>query len=295
MHTDGGDVACSVGEHSPKLGDFHVGDKAKLSCEDGVLAAIAKLEPPAEVQTGVGTISVLTDASLTVHVEGRDLTCTRGDRSPRLGDFRVGDKVKVGCTNHVLTAIAKIDLTMIAGGVISALSPTSLTIVTDGGERTCTRTSSAPSLDGYVLGDQVKMTCTNGVLSAIAKADLTTTAAGVLSALSADSLTVHTDGGDLTCRLGDGSPGLGDFHIGDNVKIYCKNNVLTAIAKADTTVTITKGKLAAMTPTSVTVLSDGGEKTCTRGSGSPSLDGYVVGSYVKATCTNAVLTAIEHL
>jgi hypothetical protein len=58
---------------------------------------------------------------------------------------------------------------------------------------------------------------------------------------------------------------------------------------------ITSGTLSALSPTSLTVLSDGGEKTCKRNSGSPSLDGYLVGNYVKATCVNGALTAIVHL
>ena len=72
--------------------------------------------------------------------------------------------------------------------------------------------------------------------------------------------------------------------------------VQVAAAKVETTVTmITTGTLSALSSTSLTVLSDGGEKTCTRNSGSPSLDGYLVGNHVRVTCVNGVLTAIEHL
>jgi hypothetical protein len=57
--------------------------------------------------------------------------------------------------------------TTITIGVLSALSYTSVTVLTDGGKHTCARGHS-PTLDGYKLGDRVKMTCVNGVLTAIA-------------------------------------------------------------------------------------------------------------------------------
>ena len=53
---DDGTVTCTLGDGSPKLGDYRVGDRVKLSCAEGVLTAIAKLTPPADVQTGAGTL-----------------------------------------------------------------------------------------------------------------------------------------------------------------------------------------------------------------------------------------------
>jgi hypothetical protein len=204
--------------------------------------------------------------------------------------------VKIYCTNGALVGIARVELTTITTGSLTALSPTSLTVHSDGGDVTCSRTSSSPSLDGYQVGDRVKATCVNGLLTGIARADTYQGGLGTISALSTASLTVHTDGGDLTCTLGDTSPALGDYHVGDSVKMYCKNGVLFWIGKVETTVTtITTGTLSALSPTSLTVLSDGGEKTCSRNSGSPSLDGYLVGNHVRATCVNGALTAIEHV
>jgi hypothetical protein len=271
----------------------------KITCADGVLTAVAKLDIPADVQTGFGTLTALSAFSLTVHSETRDLTCTLSDRSPGLGEFHVGDRVKVSCTNGVLTSIAKANVTSMTTGLLTALLPTSLTVLSDGGERACSRNGGSPSLEGYHVGDRVKMTCVNGVLTAIAKIDAPAevkTGLGTLTALTDASLTVHTDGGDLTCRRGDGSPSLGDYHVGDLVKVSCTNGVLTTIGKVGTvTTTITSGVLTALSPTSLTVLSDGGARTCSRTGGSPSLDGYLVGQHVKATCVNGVLTAIEHL
>jgi hypothetical protein len=295
VHTDGGDVTCAVAERSPKLGDYHVGDKVKIACADGVLTTIAKVVPPADIQTVLGTLTALTDTSLTVHTEKGDVTCTRNDHSPRVGDLRVGDRVKMACTRGVLTAIAKVELTMGATGVLTAFGDASVTVLTDGGARTCTRGPNSPSLAGFAVGDKVKIACTNGVLTSIAKVELVQTSYGTLTALSSTSLTVHTEGGDVTCTLNDHSPGLGDYHVGDRVKLACTNGVLTAVAKLDSVTTITTGVLTAFEPTWLTVLSDGGTRKCSRTVASPSLDGYQVGNHVRATCVNGVLTAIEHL
>ena len=51
MHTDGGDVTCSLGAESPKLGDFHVGDRVSFGCKNDVLFAIYKVETPAPAPT----------------------------------------------------------------------------------------------------------------------------------------------------------------------------------------------------------------------------------------------------
>jgi hypothetical protein len=291
LHNDDGTITCTLADGSPRLGDYRVGDRVKLSCAEGVLTAIGRLDPPADVQTGVGTLTVRNDASVTVHTDSRDLTCTRGEHSPTLGDLRVGDRVKIACTNGVLTAIARLTETTITTGVLSALSETSVTVLSDGGERTCSRGDASPALDGYHLGDRVKMTCTNGVLTAFAKADLITDGTGVLTALSSTSLTVHTEGGDKSCSRGTTSPSLDGYQLGDTVKFYCTNGVLSGIARVNVTTSAT-GTLSALSATSLTVHTDGGDKTCSRTAGSPSLDGYVLGGRVTMTCTNGVLTSI---
>jgi len=37
--------------------------------------------------------------------------------------------------------------------------------------------------------------------------------------------------GDLSCRVTDASPRLGDYHVGDHVKLACADGVLKLIAK----------------------------------------------------------------
>ena len=230
---------------------------------------------------------------MTVHTDSRDLTCSRGEHSPALGDLRAGDRVKIACTSGVLTAIAKLTETTITTGVLSALSHTSVAVLSDGGERTCARGES-PTLDGYTLGDRVRMTCVNGVLTAFARADVITDGVGVLTVLAATSLTVHTDGGDKSCSRGTNSPSLDGYQLGDTVKFYCTNGVLSGIAKVNTT-TYATGVLSALSPTSLTVHTDGGDRTCSRIATSPSLDGYQLGNSVKAYCVNGALAAIAHV
>ena len=191
----------------------------KVTCAAGVLTAIANLAPappppPVETRTATGTLTTMSDASVTVHTERGDLTCTRGSGSPKLGDFHVGDAVKVTCANGVFIALAKLDVTTVATGVLSGLFDGNAAVTTDGGQKTCTRGPSSPSSDGFQAGDRVKMTCLNGVLTALAHVDVYTGGTGTLVALSPASLTVHTDGGDVTCNLTGDSPIPTQFHVG---------------------------------------------------------------------------------
>ena len=288
--SDGGERTCTRTSESPSLDAYHVGDKVKMTCTNGALTGIAKADT---YQGGLGTITALADSSVTVHTDGGDVTCKLGDGSPSLAGFHVGDNVKVYCRNGVLTSIATLQS---GSGTLAALSDSSLTVHTETGDLTCKLGDGSPNVGEYHVGDKVKVTCTNGVLTTIARADTYQGGLGAITALSDSSLTVHTDGGDLTCTLNDASPKLGDYRVGDKVKLYCKNGALISIAKVETTVTaIMSGRLSVVSPTSLTVLTDGGEKTCSRNGTSPSLDGYQVGNYVKATCTNGALTAIAHL
>jgi len=295
-----GRLTCTRGEHSPALGDFHVGDRVKVVCTNGVLTSIAKADDVTVKRQG--TITSLSDASLTVHNGDGDLTCTRGDRSPALGDFHVGDLVKVACTNRVLTAIAKVQADVYTGGIgaITALSSSALSIHTDGGDLTCRVTADSPALGDLHQGDTVKVYCKNGVLFSIAKVqsstDVVVTRQGTLSALSESSLTVHNGDGDLTCTRNDRSPSLGEFHVGDVVKVACTDGVLTAIAKVSVDVyTGGIGALTALSSSSFTVHTDGGDLTCAVTADSPSLADFHVGDTAKLYCKNGVLFWIAKL
>jgi hypothetical protein len=129
LHDGDRDITCAITDVSPPTGDAKVGDHLRVVCKNGVLALVAPVtgpkpvEPPRQPEapkpaptptthtlTGaIGTITVLGDTSLTVHNAEHDLTCSVGTASPKLGDFHVDDRVKVLCTDGVLTSIARVD------------------------------------------------------------------------------------------------------------------------------------------------------------------------------------------
>jgi hypothetical protein len=197
------DFVCKLGDTSPPLDGYKVGDRVVIYCKGGVLIGIARVTvptpdppktdppktdppkpttpttPPVTERTGQGTLTSIRTDGITVHTDGGDVSCKLGADSPKLGDYHVGDKVKFGCRNDMLLAIYKVDA-----------PPT---------------TTPAPPV--YKTGQ------------------------GTLTSIRTDGLTVHTDGGDVNCRLGETSPKLGDFHVGDHVKFYCTNDVLSGIAR----------------------------------------------------------------
>jgi hypothetical protein len=52
------------------------------------------------------SITAITDGAISIHGD-RDTTCTRGASSPKLGDYKLGDRVMIGCTNGVLAGIVR--------------------------------------------------------------------------------------------------------------------------------------------------------------------------------------------
>jgi hypothetical protein len=176
VRSDDREATCTVGDDSPKLGFFHTGDRVKVSCANGFLTAIANLDAQVETTTAVGVLSARSDASVTISTEKGDVTCRRADASPKLGDLRVGDRVKAACTNGALTAIVKLDPppvtpSVITGGVgpVTALTTAGLTLHTDAGDMTCRLTGDSRVPVEFHVGDVVKMSCLNGQLIAIAK------------------------------------------------------------------------------------------------------------------------------
>jgi hypothetical protein len=131
LHDGDRDLTCSITDASPSTGTAKVGDHVRVICANGVLTAIAPPlarpvdppkppaapEPPRQpehptthVLTGaIGSITAVDASSLTVHNAEHDLTCSVGDSSPHLGDFHVGDRVKVLCTDGVLSSIVRVE------------------------------------------------------------------------------------------------------------------------------------------------------------------------------------------
>ncbi len=257
LHDGDRDLTCTINATSPSTADVKTGQHVRVSCVGGVLATLSPITVQApggdkpQGQTGAGVISVVSTTSVTVHNEEHgDLTCTVGPASPRLGDYKVGDKVTFGCVNSVLVAIAKVTSgtgdgthhTVGAAGTVSAVSFHSLTVHTDGGEVTCTIGAGSPSVAELHVGDAVKIGCLDGILTVVTRAapapagtgdaHTTTTAGGTLTVLSTSSITLHNEEhGDVSCTLGPASPHLGDFHVGDHVGMACIDGVLAKLVK----------------------------------------------------------------
>ena len=72
-------------------------------------AAADKPKPKPVVVTVSGTLVTRTASSVTVQDGSRTVTCSLSGDSPKLGDLKAGDRVKMRCTNGVLSAVAKAD------------------------------------------------------------------------------------------------------------------------------------------------------------------------------------------
>jgi hypothetical protein len=254
-------ATCSVATTSPPLVEYRVGDRVTVVCkrtgDRWTLTAIRKVAtkpktdqpapkaPPTDTTLKQGgTLTVVAATSVTVRDGDRDFVCKLGDASPPLDGFHVGDHVVIVCKGGALVGITRVDVPSpktpvverTGQGSITALSASSVTVHTDGGDVTCALGDGSPKLGDYKVGDLVKFGCRNDVLTGIYKSVPPTPAPvyrsgqGTLTVLTTTGVTVRTDGGDVSCTLRDASPKLGDFHVGDRVKFYCTNDVLSGIA-----------------------------------------------------------------
>jgi hypothetical protein len=112
VHTAHGDGTCAVGEGSPSVTGIKVGDQVKVGCVGGALKVLVRPEPTAtsgdtHTVTVAGTLSALSSSSLTVHGEHGDVSCTVPSTA-RLGDFHVGDRVGMACTDGALLKLIKL-------------------------------------------------------------------------------------------------------------------------------------------------------------------------------------------
>jgi hypothetical protein len=180
-------VTCALTASSPSLAGFAEGDRVQVQCRRAdthlVLARIRHLTAPSSgaektepVRFG-GTVTALSPESISLHDGDHDLTCSLGDASPSTAGLKIGDHARVSCQNGVLVSVERIDsqppprpaLTT-AGGTVTAVSADSLTLHnTEHGDVTCTVASASPNVAEVHVGDLVKIACTNGVLSALAR------------------------------------------------------------------------------------------------------------------------------
>lgn len=259
-------TTCALAPKSPSVDGYSAGQRVQMQCIRAkgrlVLARVRHLPgtsaaPTDETKpvTFAGAITALSDSAISLHDGDRDLICTIDASSPSTAGYAVGQHARVACVNGALAKIAAVTApvappkptgdpphkTVGARGTLTALSSSSVTVHTDGGDVSCTVGDGSPALGDFHVGDLVKMGCADGKLVALAKADAplppppppaATTAAGTITALSTTALTVHNaEHGDITCSLGPSSPRLGDYHLGDHVGIACVDGALVKIVR----------------------------------------------------------------
>jgi hypothetical protein len=202
-------------------------------------------------------------------VRGADgiVRCAAGKESPSLDSFVAGDRVELACRRGprglVLARIKHLPTpapapagdvaTVRFGGAVTALGERSVSLHDGDRDLTCTLGASSPALSGVKVGDHLRVVCTGGVLTSFEAVRLVAPPIvapppspppalpvepavltfGVVGALSESSITVHNaEHGDVSCSVGSASPRLGDFHVGDRVKVACTDgHVLVAIVR----------------------------------------------------------------
>ena len=301
-----------------------------------LLVAALAVALPASADQGVtlkGKISSLSATAVTIRdAKGASTTCLVLPKSPSLDGYATGDAVQAACLRtreklvlakirHLVTGGGSDTKPVTFGGVVTALSDTSISLHDGDRDLTCSIGDSSPSTAGVKVGGHVRVACANGVLVTLVLVPTgdgkptppppspphkTVGANGTVSAVSTTSLTVHTDGGDVTCSVGDGSPSVAEVHVGDKVKIGCVDGVLKVIARADTPppppppptgdVVTVGGTISALSDTSLTVHNaEHGDVTCTLGPSSPRLGDFHVGDRVGMACAGGVLVKIVRL
>jgi hypothetical protein len=318
-------TTCAVVAKSPSLDGYAEGDRVQATCVRSrsklVLAKIRRLTAAtgtpsndAEPTKFGGAVTALSDTAISLHDGERGLTCSIGASSPSTAGVKVGQHLTVSCSNGVLVAITPVTSGRAYEGRVSAVSATSITVHTANGDGTCTVGDGSPSVTGVNVGDRVLAGCKTGTnqlvllkkLAASTDPPQGQTGAGTVSALSLTSLTVHTDGGDLTCSVGDGSPSIAEVHVGDKVKFGCVGHVLKVLVRSDSTAppppptgdgqttTTVAGTLSALSSSSLTVHGEHGDVSCTVPT-TARLGDFHVGDRVGMACTDGVLVKLVKL
>jgi hypothetical protein len=314
-------TTCARAAKSPSLDGYATGDRVQAACvrveRKLVLAKIRRLSAdgsPAndmEPTKFAGAVTAVSDRAISLHDGDRDLTCSIGASSPSTAGVKVGQHVKVSCSNGALVAIAPVtsgEPGRAYEGTVSAVSATSITVHTTHGDGTCAVDDDSPSVATVKVGDRVLAGCKAGTnqlvllkkLAAGTDAPKSQTGAGTVSAVSSTSLTVHTDGGNLTCSVGDGSPSVAGVKVGDKVRIGCLGGVLKALDKSeatqptDTHAVTVAGTLSALSSSSVTVHGEHGDISCTVPA-TARLGDFHVGDRVGMACTDGVLLKLVKL
>ena len=227
----------------------------------------ASAEP---ARTLSGALVSVSPTHVRVKGEHAAIRCAVGEHSPSVAGFAKGDRVQVACVlrragGFVLTRIRLLhppagadtatgtEQKVEFAGAITSLSATTISLHDGARDITCSIVATSPARGDAKLADHARVTCTGGVLTSFALIVRTepappvapsppapapsptpaVVAYGLITALDATSLTIHNaEHGDLTCTLGEHSPRLGDFHVGDRVKLGCTDGrVLVSISR----------------------------------------------------------------
>jgi hypothetical protein len=317
-------TTCARVAKSPSLDGYAAGDRVQAACirfaRKLVLAKIRRLEAAgkssvsdAEPTRFGGVVTALSDRSISLHDGDRDLTCAIGASSPPTAGVKVGQHVKVSCANGTLVQIATVATGQTGRayeGTVTAVSSDSITVHTANGDGTCTVGDGSPSVAGVQVGDRVLAGCKAGTsqlvllrkLPAAGDSHKTTGASGAVSAVSSTNLTVHTDGGEVSCSVGVGSPSVANVHVGDKVRMGCLDGVLKVLALAEPApgggdghaTTTVAGTLSALSGSSLTVHGEHGDVTCTVPA-SARLGDFHVGDRVGMACVDGALLKLVKL
>lgn len=277
---------------------------------------------PASANQGVsarGVLAAVSAQGVSVKAAHHTLDCAIGQRSPSLSGYAVGDRVQAMCrrvARHMVLArishlTAPADGTTAGepvkfGGMVTALTSTSLTLHDGARDLTCTLGDGSPAMGDLKVGSHVKVVCQNGVLvswAPVTSADAAHVYEGSVTAVDGNSISVQSGDHLVTCPLGDGSPSVTAVHVGDRVLVGCRvgSNVLVLLKPLPaappppaTPVTTTGGgTVSAVSPTSLTLHNaEHGDLTCSVGESSPSVAEVHVGDLVKVGCSNGVLVVL---
>lgn len=291
------------------------------------VAATASLTVPGLAGNGKslrGTVASMSDKAISISGRGGiTTTCNLGRRSPSLAKVAVGDRVFAVCVKRrhgglVLTKLRKYlkgppaskDTRPVTfGGVITAVTDTSISLHDGDRDLTCTIGPDSPSTGQFKVGQHARVTCADGVLVKIAAPELGRYFVGTVTALTDGSITLSTEHGPAaTCTITALSPSTDSVKVGDKVGMGCRASTMELVllkrldgdgtpppAPPTHTELHAKGAIAELGEHGLAVVTDGGRVACTTGEHSPSLDGYAVGVSVAISCIDGVLAAIERL
>lgn len=124
LTTEHGPVTCTITPLSPSTASLQTGDKVGMGCRASSmeLVLLKRLDgeapaPPAPAPAthtelhAKGAIRELGEHGLALTTDGGNVACLRGESSPSLEGFAVGDNVAITCIDGTLTAIERVEAT----------------------------------------------------------------------------------------------------------------------------------------------------------------------------------------